>query len=137
MSFLDTRSITLLERTLDASSLRQKVLSNNIANIDTPNFKRSDVSFQDALSKALSPGDTLEGRITDPRHIKINSTELDDVKPTVYQEKSTSLRSDGNNVDIDAEMTNLAENQILYNTMIQQLNAKFGLLKYAISEGKR
>ncbi|MBL0388905.1 flagellar basal body rod protein FlgB [Tumebacillus sp. ITR2] len=137
MSLLDSRSITLLERTLDSSSLRQKVLSNNIANIDTPNFKRSDVSFQDALSNAISEGDTLEGRTTDARHIKINSKSLDDVKPTVFQENSTSLRTDGNNVDIDAEMTNLAENQILYNAMTQQINSKFGLLKYAINEGKR
>lgn len=133
---LESRSITLLERSLDASSLRQKVLSNNIANIDTPNFKRSDVSFQQALQDALS-GDTLVGRTTDPRHMQIGTSNLDDVHPTVFQEDKTSLRIDGNNVDIDAEMTNLAENQILYNAMTQELNSKFGLLKYAINEGKR
>jgi flagellar basal-body rod protein FlgB len=136
MSLIGSRSITLLERSLDASSLRQKVLSNNIANIDTPNFKRSDVSFQQALQEAMS-GETLTGRMTDDRHMQIGASKLDEVRPTVFKEDSTSLRLDGNNVDVDSEMTNLAENQILYNAMTQQINAKFGLLKYAINEGKR
>lgn len=136
MSLIGSRSITLLERSLDASSLRQKVLSNNIANIDTPNFKRSDVSFQQALQEAMS-GETLTGRMTDDRHMQIGASKLDEVRPTVFREDSTSLRLDGNNVDVDSEMTNLAENQILYNAMTQQINAKFGLLKYAINEGKR
>ena len=136
MSLMESRSISLLERSLDASSLRQKVLSNNIANIDTPNFKRSDVSFQEALQDAMS-GDILAGRTTDARHMQIGSTKLEDVRPSVFKEDTTTLRLDGNNVDVDVEMTNLAENQILYNAMTQQINAKFGLLKYAINEGKR
>ena len=136
MSILNSRPITLLERSLDAASMRSKVLSNNIANIDTPNFKRSDVSFEQTLQDVLS-GQTLTGRTTDPRHIPIGNASIEDARPSVYTDNTTSLRTDGNNVDIDAEMVNLATNQIQYNALTEQLNQQFGLLKYAISEGKR
>lgn len=136
MSLLNTPSINLMERTLDASSLRQKVLSNNIANIDTVNFKRSDVSFADTLQDVLQ-GNKLQGRTTNERHIPIGTTDVADVQPQVVTDNSTSLRNDGNNVDIDAEMSNLASNQILYDAVTQQLNMTFGIMRYAISEGKQ
>jgi flagellar basal-body rod protein FlgB len=136
MSLINTPSINLMERSLDAASLRQKVLSNNIANIDTVNFKRSDVSFADKLQDVLS-GNTLVGRTTDPRHIQIGAADPSEVQPSVYTETNTSLRNDGNNVDIDSEMSNLASNQILYDAVTQQLNMTFGIMRYAISEGKR
>jgi flagellar basal-body rod protein FlgB len=136
MSLLNTSSINLMERTLDASSLRQKVLSNNIANIDTVDFKRSDVSFADTLQDVLN-GNTLQGRTTNERHIPIGTTDVADVHPSVVTDTSTSLRNDGNNVDIDSEMSNLASNQILYDAVTQQLNMSFGIMRYAISEGKQ
>jgi flagellar basal-body rod protein FlgB len=136
MSLINTPSINLMERSLDAASLRQKVLSNNIANIDTVNFKRSDVSFADKLKDVLS-GNTLTGRTTDERHIAIGAADASDVQPSVFTESNTTLRNDGNNVDIDSEMSNLASNQILYDAVTQQLNMTFGIMRYAISEGKR
>jgi len=136
MSWMNSRAVTLLERSLDATSMRQRVLANNISNIDTPNFKRSDVSFETALRDALN-GNGIKGRTTDDRHIPIGTPDLNNVRPSVYSEQSSSLRQDGNNVDIDAEMANMAQNQIQYNALIQQINRKFASLKYAISEGKR
>jgi flagellar basal-body rod protein FlgB len=136
MSWINNRAITLLERSLDAASLRQKVLSHNIANIDTPNFKRSDVSFEKTLQQVLA-GDTLALRRTDERHIPTGASSEQEVRPQVYQDQSTTMRNDGNNVDIDSEMTNLATNQIQYNALVAQLNHKFALLRYAVNEGKR
>ena len=136
MSIISNQSINLLERSLDASSLRQKVLSNNIANIDTPNFKRSDVAFETVLRNTLE-GNTLSGRRTDERHIAIGTSSSSEVLPEVYTERNTTLRNDGNNVDIDSEMTSLATNQIQFNALVQQINHHLGLMKYAISEGKR
>lgn len=136
MSFLNSRPITLLERSLDATSLRNKVVSNNIANIDTPGFKRSDVSFEQTLQEVLS-GQSLTGKTTDPRHIAIGNSSVSGVQPTTVADRSTSMRLDGNNVDIDAEMVLLATNQIQFNALTTQINHQFGLLKYAISEGKR
>ncbi|TCP58814.1 flagellar basal-body rod protein FlgB [Tumebacillus sp. BK434] len=132
----NNRAITLLERSLDAASLRQKVISNNLANIDTPNYKRSDVSFEQTLQQVLQ-GNALSGRRTDARHIQIGTSSVAEVEPEIVTDRTTSMRQDGNNVDIDVEMTNLAENQILYNALSQRINGKFATLKYAISEGKR
>jgi flagellar basal-body rod protein FlgB len=136
MSIISNQAINLLERSLDAASLRQKVLSNNIANIDTPNFKRSDVAFEKILRQTLDK-ETLAGRRTDERHIQIGNASVSEVRPVVYTERHSSLRNDGNNVDIDSEMTALATNQIQFNALVQQINHHFGMLKYAISEGKR
>lgn len=136
MSLINNRAITLLERSLDAASMRQKVISNNLANIDTPNYKRSDVSFESTLQQVLQ-GNALSGRRTDARHMEIGAVSVSDVEPEIVTDRSTSMRQDGNNVDIDVEMTNLAENQILYNALTQRINGKFATLKYAISEGKR
>src|SRR4051812_37766610 len=121
MSLIGNRAITVLERSLDASSLRNKVISNNISNIDTPGFKRTEVSFEQTLQEALA-GDTLTGRRTNERHIPIGTDNLSDVRPSLFTDKSTSMRLDGNNVDIDAEMTGLATNQIQYNALTQQIN---------------
>lgn len=136
MSLINTRAINLLERSLDAASLRQKVIANNVANIDTKGFKRSEVSFEETLHEALS-GETLSGRITNERHIPIGTPSLQNVRPSVLTDKSSSMRLDGNNVDIDVEMARMATNQLQYNALIQRINGKLSSLKYAISEGKR
>ncbi len=136
MSLIDTRAINLLERSLNAASLRQKVIANNVANIDTKGFKRSEVSFEQTLQEALS-GETLSGRVTNERHIPIGTPSMQNVRPSVLTDRSSSMRLDGNNVDIDVEMARLATNQLQYNALIQRVSGKFSSLKYAISEGKR
>ncbi|HBM81515.1 MAG TPA: flagellar basal body rod protein FlgB [Clostridiaceae bacterium] len=110
----------LIKKSLDASALRQKVIANNISNINTKNFKRSDVVFEDVLKDKLADGEPI-----------------DSVEPQVAKDSSTSMREDGNNVDIDYEMTNMAANEILYNTMITQLNTKYSILRYSIEEGSK
>jgi flagellar basal-body rod protein FlgB len=133
MSIFDT-SFYVLEKSLDAASLRQRVYANNIANVDTPNFKRSDVSFEDQLQSFLNGNQTFNivGFRTDPRHIPIGSEGL---QPQVYQDTSTIFQNNGNNVDIDSEMTLIAKNQIQYNALIEQMNQQFNLLKVAIGNG--
>ena len=137
MSVFDTKPIQILERSLDAASLRQKVLANNIANVDTPNFKRSDVSFDSALQEYLNDASpTLRGTVTDPRHIPIGTPSFSQIQPQVIVEQTTTVNNNGNNVDIDSEMTQLATNQIKYNLLIQQLNAQFSKLRTAIQGGR-
>lgn len=114
--------VNYLERGLDASSLRNTVLANNLANVDTPGFKRSDVSFEGLLEQETQKAGKLS---TQPW------------KPQVVVDTNTSTRQDGNNVDVDAEMTNLAENSIYYEALIQQLTSQFSMLRTAITEGRR
>lgn len=131
----------LLEKALDGSWLRNEALSNNIANVNTPNYIRQDVNFQDYLKAAMSK-DTIRGIMTDPRHIPMNGTSDDEESASnvhfqITKDYSTSaLRSDGNNVDIDKEMAELAKNQILYNTFAEMINKNFSMTMSAIKEGR-
>ncbi|MFC3797814.1 MULTISPECIES: flagellar basal body rod protein FlgB [unclassified Cohnella] len=122
MDLLSGVSYQRLEGALHAASLRQSVLQNNVANVDTPNFKRSDVQFEQLLSQAMNGGNsTLIGKRTDARHIAIGASgSIPDAQ--VLSDKTTVFNNSGNNVDIDSEMTKLAENQLRYNLYIQQLN---------------
>ncbi|MDI4646227.1 flagellar basal body rod protein FlgB [Cohnella hashimotonis] len=122
MDLLSGVSYQRLEGALHAASLRQSVLQNNVANVDTPDFKRSDVQFEQLLSQAMNGGhSTLIGKRTDARHIAIGASgSIPDAQ--VLTDKTTVFNNSGNNVDIDSEMTKLAENQLRYNLYIQQLN---------------
>ncbi|MEA4900863.1 flagellar basal body rod protein FlgB [Desulfitobacterium sp.] len=128
--WLDSPIMALMETGLDASSLRQKVLSNNVANVDTPNFKRSDVDFQQILGEALGePPANLPLKVTSPQHIQgVQGS----VRSGVVKDNSTTLRNDGNNVDIDKEMADVAENGLYYNSMTQAISNELGFLRTAI-----
>ncbi len=121
----------LLEKSLSASWARNEVIADNIANVDTPDYKRKDVSFEDSLRSAMEGN--LQGITMDKRHIPINSSNIDDVPVEVTENYSnTSMRLDGNNVDIDAEMAAMAKNTIQYNSLVQSLNASFRRLQTVI-----
>ena len=124
---------TALEKTLDACALRQRVIADNIANVDTPGFKKNTVQFEEALSRALR-GEALSLQVSDPRHIGNDS--LAAVKPEVEEIRNTTLRTDGNNVDLDEEMINLVTNTLEYRAAAQFLSGKFKTLHYVISGGR-
>jgi flagellar basal-body rod protein FlgB len=104
VSLFDVTS-SALEVAIKGTEQRQGVLANNLANVNTPNFKRSDVSFQGALASALqsSNGDT---------------SVVDNTAFTTSTDSSTSMRADGNNVDVDVESANLAKNQLLFDSVM-------------------
>lgn len=115
--------VNVLQKAADASWLRNDVLANNIANIDTPGYKRQDVDFETQLKQALRSTrfKTVDSRVSD-----INTTELN---ARVYTDSSGfSYRLDGNNVDIDTETTELAANQIKYNGLVTSWNQEFSNL---------
>lgn len=109
----------ILERGLEASSLRHRVLANNIANVNTPGFKRSRVEFEAKLAEAL----------------RGNQTEVE--APEVVQETNSLARPDGNNVDIELEMSQLAENQIWHAALVRQLSDHFARLRTVVYDGRR
>lgn len=133
-SILSSPQELVLERALASSSMRHKVISNNIANVNTPGFKRSDVVFEDKLAEALNPAKAVLAR-TNPRHM--TGGHGGSFAPFIATDVNTSFRTDGNNVDIDAEMANLAKNNIYYDAVAQQLGRYFSNLKSAINEGRR
>lgn len=126
----------MLERALDASWLRNEAIAQNIANVDTPGYKRKTVEFESYLNSALEEA-RIKGRRTHKKHLPVGIADIDSVEPTVTQDNTTlSMRLDGNNVDIDTEMASMAKNTIKYNVMIQSLNTEFRRIKSAIKEGR-
>ena len=125
----------LLQKGLEASWLRNSVIRNNIANAETPGFKSSDVEFEKMFSDALdSTG--FEGKQTNRKHIDIGNSTITSISPSIVEKNNTSMRLDGNNVDIEAENVKLAQNSIQYNTLLYKLNSELTRLKLAISEGR-
>lgn len=119
--------VNVLGKAADASWTRNEVISNNIANVDTPGYKRQDVDFESQLKQALR---STRYKSVDARVAAINSTELD---ARVYTDSAGfSYRLDGNNVDIDTENTELAANQIKYNGLITSINQEFSNLKLVL-----
>lgn len=132
---IDETTFLLLKRSLDASSERARVIANNIANVNTKNFKASRVIFEEKLGEALK-GNSVSLAVTRDYHIGDDSN-ASGLNYEVVKDKSTSMRLDGNNVDIDNEMSNLAANTILYDTLISQANSRISMRRYVISEGRR
>ena len=114
--------INVLDKAADASWTRNDVLANNIANADTPNYKRKDVQFETYLSNAIAGTDTLDETVA--------NIDLSTLEATTYTEQSNlSYRMDGNNVDISTENVELAKNQIRYYVLMNSINNEFSQLK--------
>ena len=120
--------INVLDKAADAANSRNEIISNNIANVDTPNYRRKDVTFERYLEQAMIGSDPLDERVAE-----IN-THLSDFGGLIYTDHSVlSYRLDGNNVDIDTENAYLAENQIRYNTLVSQIGQEFSRYKTVLS----
>lgn len=118
--------INVLNKAADASWLRDELINNNIANVDTPGYKRKDVQFESYLMTAVAGGDSLDENI--------NHLDLSTLNPTKYTEFSgLSYRLDGNNVDIDTESAELAKNQLRYYTLIDSMSQEFSRIKMVLS----
>ncbi len=127
----------LLERALDAESLRRKVIANNIANVDVPHFKRREVNFESELKRAImdkeNPSNKLPGKMTDKRHIPFYvPRDINGVAPRINLDYNTTYRNDGNNVDVEKEIVDAAKNQMRFNAFVTVMNSNFRSLKYVM-----
>ena len=118
--------VDVLKTAADASWLREEVLTNNIANVDTPNYKRQDVECTTYLKSALEQAGTPASTLTQ----KVNEANLSGITTRTYTENTTlSYRMDGNNVDLSTENAELAAEQINYNALIDSMNNEFTRMK--------
>jgi flagellar basal-body rod protein FlgB len=116
---------------MNAYSLRQRSLADNIANVDTPGFQRSEVSFEKDLKKVIS-GRGVKGATTHDKHIDIGIGNVRDLRPKIQISKDQTLASGKNNVNIDKEMAELAKNSIRFQAASQLMSRTFTKLKSAI-----
>ena len=118
----------LIKKGLNVANLRGQVIANNMANINTKNFKRSSVSFEDTL-KDVSSEIQNKGYVDDVSKHGYGETKI-------VQDNTPSIRSDGNNVDLEIEKTNQAANTLMYNALITQANNQIKMTQMVINGGR-
>lgn len=120
--------INILDKAADAANMRNELISNNIANVNTPNYKRKDINFEAVLQAELAGSGSLYDRVNEA------NDDLTVLDPQVYTDNaSLSYRLDGNNVDINTEEAYLAENQIKYQALVDLMNQEFSRYKSVLS----
>ena len=118
----------LLRNALNASSMRQEIISSNISNVNTENYKVGQVQFESLLSQSKN---SLRMKQTNELHIGFD--DWSQIDPVVTYRTGTAVTANGNNVGIGMAMTNQAQNSLYYNALVTQMNAKLRLLNTAIS----
>ncbi len=110
--------VDFLEAGIKAESLRQKTIANNVANLKTPGYRRIDVKFEELLAKALeSPG----------------AVDLSDIKSLVYRPKQTPVKSNGNDVNLEAEVGEMVKNTLRHKTYVRLLYKKYKQMELAMN----
>jgi len=121
---------------LGKASLRHTVLSNNMANVNTPGFKRSDVTMDASFAREFKKVQHHGLTRTNSRHLA-GSTRTSTFPYSIVQDNSTTMRNDGNNVDPDREQVLLLENQLYYESLTDAVSRKLSQLRTVIGEGRR
>jgi flagellar basal-body rod protein FlgB len=129
-------TVELLGKTLDLRAKRQGLIAANLANVETPGYTPSDISFEAELKSALKKGGKGGGDTApNPRHIPLRGSGaagLELVAGQLVDLPGKSAGPDGNGVELESEMGRMAENQIMYNASVQLLTKKFEMMKQAI-----
>jgi len=107
----------VIEAGLKAESLRQKAISNNIANLETPGYRRVDVRFEELLAKCLDSSQELD---------------LSEIPPEIYQPRETPLKANGNDVNYEAEVGRMIKNAIRHKAFVRLLSKKYNQIEQAI-----
>ncbi|MBU5483040.1 flagellar basal body rod protein FlgB [Clostridium sp. MSJ-11] len=126
-SSIDKRNYNLIKKALDVSTERSRVIANNMANVNTANYKRNYVVFEENLREV---SEKLELKKTSNSHINTASSEGE---MEIKRDETSSMRQDGNNVNIDLEKVNQAANTLTYNALINQINGRFSTKRYIIN----
>ena len=110
--------VDFLEAGIRAESLRQKTIANNIANLETPGYRRIDVKFEELLDKALDSAGTVD---------------LSEIEPQLHQPKQTPVKSNGNDVNLETEVGEMVKNTLRHKAYIRVLNKKYRQIELALN----
>ena len=125
-------NVKLLEKLLDYTVAKQKVISKNIANVGTLNYQREDVKFEDVLSKEISSS----VRTTDPKHISLTAPAEKDAGFKTIKSGPEEKANLYNNVDVNQEMADMAQNSLLFKFGSRKLNGYFHTIQHVIRGGR-
>jgi flagellar basal-body rod protein FlgB len=133
------KTTNALGTSLNMRLLRHNITSANIANAETPGYHAKKLDFEDALQRALDIDGMRGIATTHSEHFPLPNGpgQPASVRPEIYENPEGAINNDGNTVDLEKEMSNLAENTVMYKAALQLINKKMAALKYAVGEGNR
>lgn len=123
-----SNTYNVVKKGLEVAAQRQQSISSNITNINTENYKANKIAFEEVLAKKTSKINMAK---TDKKHFGIDNIANMEIKEE--KRKNTYVNDNGNNVDLDLEMTELAANELQYSALVRQLNSKLSSLNYVIN----
>ncbi len=135
MSGLFDSTTMALGTNLNMRLIKHNLTASNIANAETPGYHAKKIDFEDALARALDIDDIRSMSTSDPEHFSVGG-KRSNVRPDIYDNPDGEVHNDGNTVDLEKEMSNLAENTIMYKAAMQLINKKMAALKYAIGDSR-
>lgn len=135
MSELFDKTTNALGSSINFRSLKQDVTSSNIANAETPGYKAKKMDFEQALSRAVDISGLSKLSVEHPDHFAVGGSSFLNVRADVYENPDITVTNDGNTVDLEREMAELAENTIMYKAAVELINKKLAGLAYAATEG--
>ena len=130
------KTLQAMTTALNFREMRQKLISSNIANANTPGFKAKKMDFEEALARALDVDGQMQMNATDGRHFDVGNGGFNNLEPEIYENPNGVVSENGNTVDVEAEMAVMAENKLMYDSLVQLINKKMGIMKYAINSEK-
>ncbi len=133
---VNDKTLNSLTTALNFREMRQKLISSNVANANTPGFKAKKLDFEEALARALDVDGQMGMNTTDVRHHDVGNGGFNNLEPEIYDNPNGVVSENGNTVDVEAEMAQMAENKLMYDALVQLINKKMGIMKYAINSEK-
>lgn len=133
---VNDKTLKALTTALNFREMRQELISSNVANANTPGYKAKKMDFEEALARALDVDGQMRMNVTDGRHFNVGNGGFNNLEPEIYDDPNGVVSEDGNTVDVEAEMARMAENKLMYDALVQLINKKMGIMKYAINNEK-
>jgi len=133
---VNDKTLKALTTALNFREMRQELISSNVANANTPGFKAKKMDFEEALARALDVDGQMKMGATDGRHHNVGNGGFNNLEPEIYDNPNGVVSENGNTVDVEAEMATMAENKLMYDALVQLINKKMGIMKYAINSEK-
>jgi flagellar basal-body rod protein FlgB len=127
------KTLQALTTALNFREMRNELISTNIANANTPGFKAKKLDFEEALARALDVDGQMQMNTTDGKHHDVGNGGFNNLDPEVYDNPNGVVSESGNTVDVEAEMATMAENKLMYDALVQLINKKMGIMKYALN----
>lgn len=130
---VDDPTLKSLAAALNFRQMRHELISSNVANAETPGYKAKRIDFEEALAKALDIEKQNSLNTENKEHFNVGGGGFDNLEPSVYEDPNGVVTENGNTVDRDQELAMMAKNKIMFDTTVQLINKKLGLLKYIVT----